>query len=264
MAITTLIFDLDDTLLAQDDTDERLLLEVAESIARQYHAVPKTLAQAVLHHAEQLYNQAPMVAYCDAIGISPTECLWGAFSGDEEHLKALARWAEEFRHECWFRALAEFDITQRALAEELSARFMQERGACHIVFPEVEEVLKTLQERYQLALLTNGAADMQRTKIAGSRLEPFFKTIVISGEVGIGKPDPQIFRLALAPLAARPAEAVMVGDSLFRDIHGAQQAGIKAIWINRGGLNRSEAAITPDARIISLIQLAAVLEKLTS
>jgi putative hydrolase of the HAD superfamily len=249
-------------LLAQDDTDERLLLEVAESIAQQYYIVPKKLAQAVLHHAEQLYNQAPMVAYCDAIGISPSECLWGAFSGDEAHLKALARWAEEFRHECWFRALTALGTNNHALAEELAARFMQERSTCHLVFPEVEEVLKTLQGRYQLALLTNGAADMQRTKIAGSHLEPFFKIIVVSGEVGIGKPDPQIFRLALAPLAAQPAEAVMVGDSLFRDIQGAQQTGIKAIWINRCGRNVSEAAIAPDAQITSLTQLAAALGKL--
>lgn len=264
MATTTLIFDLDDTLLAQDDTDERLLLEVAEPIAQQYRVVPNILAHAVLHHAEQLYTEAPMVAYCEAIGISPTECLWGVFAGNSPRLKALARWAETFRHESWFHALTALGIKNHALAEELAARFMQERSVCHMLFPEVEEVLKTLQQRYQLALLTNGAADMQRTKIAGSRLEPYFKTIVISGEVGIGKPDPQIFRLALAPLAARPAEAVMVGDSLFRDIHGAQQAGIKAIWINRCGGNESQAAITPDARITSLAQLAAALEELAS
>lgn len=201
-----------------------------------------------------------MVAYCDAIGISATECLWGAFSGDGAPLKALAQWAATFRSECWFRALADAGINDRALAEELAARFMQERGVCHIVFPEVEEVLKALQQHYQLALLTNGAADMQREKIAGSRLEPYLKTIVISGEVGIGKPDPQIFRRALAPLAVQPAQAVMVGDSLFRDISGAQQTGIKAIWINRCGMNEPEAAIIPDAQITSLAQLPAVLE----
>lgn len=205
-----------------------------------------------------------MVAYCDTIGISPTECLWGAFSGDSAPMKALARWAATFRSECWFRALADIGITNRVLAEELAARFMQERGACHIVFPEVEEVLKTLQESYQLALLTNGAADMQRDKIAGSHLEPYFKTIVISGEVGIGKPDPQIFRLALTPLAAQPSEAVMVGDSLFRDISGAQQTGIKAIWINRCGMNEPEAAIIPDAQITSLTRLPAVLARWAS
>lgn len=237
-----------------------MLLKVAEPIARQYEIASQRLAQAVWQHAERLYYEAPMVPYCDAIGISPTECLWGAFSGDGAPIKALAQWAAPFRSECWFRALADIGINNHVLAEELAARFMQERGACHIVFPEVEEVLKTLQERYQLALLTNGAADMQRDKIAGSHLEPYFKTIVISGEVGIGKPDPQIFRLALTPLAALPSEAVMVGDSLFRDISGAQHMGIKAIWINRCGLSEPEAAIIPDAQITSLTQLPDVLE----
>ena len=247
-------------MLAQDDTDEQVLLQVAEPLAQQYGIAPQRLAQALWQHAERLYNEAPMVAYCDSIGISATECLWGAFAGEAAPLKALARWAEVYRHECWFRALADIGINNHVLAEELAARFMQERGACHIVFPEVEGVLKTLQERYQLALLTNGAADMQRDKIAGSHLEPYFKTIVISGEVGIGKPDPQVFQLALAPLAAQPSEAVMVGDSLFRDISGAQQTGIKAIWINRCGMNEPEAAIIPDAHITSLTQLRTVLE----
>jgi putative hydrolase of the HAD superfamily len=264
LIIRTIIFDLDDTLLVQVDTDEKILLKVAEPIARQYEIASQRLAQAVWQHAERIYNEAPMVAYCDAIGISATECLWGAFAGEAAPLKALARWAKVYRHECWFRALVDVGIANRALAEELAARFMQERGACHIVFPEVEEGLKALLERYQLALLTNGAADMQREKIARSRLEPYFKTIVISGEAGIGKPDPQVFRLALAPLAAQPSEAVMVGDSLFRDIHGAQQTGIKAIWVNRRGMSEPETTIIPDAQITSLTQLPAVIRELAS
>ena len=90
-----------------------------------------------------------------------------------------------------------------------------------------------LQEDYALGLVTNGASCLQREKLEASGLRRFFDVVVVSGEVGVGKPEAAIFRHALARLDA-PAEATaMVGDSLARDIDGAVAAGLSAIWINR-------------------------------
>ena len=60
--------------------------------------------------------------------------------------------------------------------------------------------------------------------------------------------------LALEALAASPSETVMVGDSLTRDILGAQRAGLKGIWLNRSG-GDSANQVTPDVQITSLSQL---------
>ena len=57
------------------------------------------------------------------------------------------------------------------------------------MFSDVEANLIKLREIYQLALVTNGAPDLQREKIQGSKLALYFDAILISGEVGIGKPD---------------------------------------------------------------------------
>ena len=107
-----------------------------------------------------------------------------------------------------------------------------------------EDSLTHLREVYQLALLTNGAPDLQREKIQGANLARFFDTILISGEVGVGKPDCRIFKLALGALAASPFETVMVGDSLTRDILGAQRAGLKGILLNHSGNDAAESSYT--------------------
>ena len=84
-----------------------------------------------------------------------------------------------------------------------------------------------------MAVVTNGAACLQREKLAASGLERHFDAVVVSGELGVGKPDPSVFRHALELLGADGG--VMIGDSLDRDIDGALAAGLDAVWINRFG-----------------------------
>ena len=96
-----------------------------------------------------------------------------------------------------------------------------------MVFPESRAVLQSLRSRVKLAMITNGASDIQRNKIEGSGLADFFDLILVSGEQGFGKPKPEIFRLAIDRLDVDEAAAVMIGDSLARDVAGAAAVGIK-------------------------------------
>ena len=119
----------------------------------------------------------------------------------------------------------------------------------------MDAVLRELQSRYRLAVVTNGAPDLQREKLDGAGLAPYFAIVTISGEVGIGKPDPRIFAHTLAHLSVPPTEAVMVGNDLTRDIWGARKAGIAGIWVNRTGAEYLAGDTTPDAEITSLLEL---------
>ncbi|RZL32629.1 MAG: HAD family hydrolase, partial [Pedobacter sp.] len=65
-----------------------------------------------------------------------------------------------------------------------------------------------------------------------SGLNPYFKNVIISEDVGVNKPDSKIFEHALTKASATKAESVMIGDSLEADIRGAQAYGIKAIFFN--------------------------------
>jgi putative hydrolase of the HAD superfamily len=86
-----------------------------------------------------------------------------------------------------------------------------------------------------VGLITNGPAELQRTKIARLGLAPLVDFAVVSGELGVEKPDPAIFREALRLGNAAAEEAVFVGDSPDHDIAGARAAGIRAVWLNRAG-----------------------------
>jgi phosphoserine phosphatase len=129
------------------------------------------------------------------------------------------------------------------------------------LMPDARETLTRLSPKYALGMLTNGAPDLQREKIAASGLEGLFKEVVISGIYGIGKPRPEIFLHLTDRLGTAPGETVMVGNSLERDIAGARNAGITSIWLKIAG-SEEHADVEPDFSITGLAELPPLLERL--
>jgi putative hydrolase of the HAD superfamily len=191
------------------------------------------LVTAARAQARALWSSALTYDYCRRIGISSTEGLWCRFEGDGVATEALRRWSPTYRRATWARALEAQGVHDCALADALAERFAAERRARHRVFADVEPALSELRERYALGLVTNGASCLQHEKLDYSGLRPFFDVVVVSAEFGIGKPDASIFRYALSRLAEPHEQAVMLGDSLSRDIDGAVSAGLQAVWVNR-------------------------------
>jgi putative hydrolase of the HAD superfamily len=150
-------------------------------------------------------------------------------------VQALRDWFPTYRREAWRLALADQGLDDPQLAEELGEHFARERRARHEVFADAAEVLGQVQESYSLALVTNGAACLQREKLAASGLSEFFEVVVVSADVGAAKPDALIFEHVLSRLGATADGAVMIGDSIPKDIDGALAAGLGAVWVNRDG-----------------------------
>ncbi len=198
--------------------------------------------------------------YCRDIGISAREGLWGAFTGDEPGLRILRQWIPGYRVDAWAGALHGVGIDDAAMARDLAEFFLADRKERHVVFPESRVVLEALRPAVKIGMITNGASDIQRAKILGSGLASYFDAILVSGEEGFGKPKPEIFRLAIDRLEVDEASAVMIGDSLARDVVGAVGVGIKSIWINRSGVQANEAYPAPDAELHDLTTLAVLLE----
>jgi HAD superfamily hydrolase (TIGR01549 family) len=99
--------------------------------------------------------------------------------------------------------------------------------------PEAPSVLSALSETRTLALISNfdHPPHAHRT-LRETGLASFFKTVVVSGEVGIKKPDAGIFRIALERTGLQAEEVVYVGDTQ-EDVDGAKAAGIRPILIAR-------------------------------
>jgi putative hydrolase of the HAD superfamily len=255
MATAAILFDLDDTLVVDEAAGEAALLATCVEPQKRYGLEPHALVRTVRHCARELWRAAPTFAYCRAIGLGSVEGLWAHFLGSAPQVKTLRAWAPIYRRDAWANALAAYGVRDMHLAEQLAETFQAERRARHRAFPEVDAVLRELQSRYRLAIVTNGAPYLQREKLEGVGLIAYFTIVTVSGEVGIGKPDPRIFAHTLARLGVPPTQAVMVGNDLTRDIRGARQAGIAGIWVNRTGTASAAADIAPDAEITSLLEV---------
>jgi putative hydrolase of the HAD superfamily len=100
------------------------------------------------------------------------------------------------------------------------------------LYDDVPACLKALSG-FRLGVVTNGDGAVQRAKLEATGLGPLFDCVVISGEIGVAKPDAKIFRLACATLDVAPDRAVYVGDDFIADVEGAQAAGLGALWLDR-------------------------------
>ncbi len=104
--------------------------------------------------------------------------------------------------------------------------------------PGAAAVVQELERRrIPVSVLTNhhSRAD-QRAKLDECNIAHLSERLFVSADIGCTKPDPAAFTTVLAALDCRPADAVMIGDSLPSDIHGALAAGMHAVWLNRDGV----------------------------
>lgn len=118
---------------------------------------------------------------------------------------------------------------QDDLIHHLSEDYINNLTTFNHVFDGTDGILKYLQQKYHLHIITNGFEEAQERKMVSSNLKHYFKTVTNSEMVGVKKPNPKIFHFALQQAQANPDESVMIGDSLEADIEGAINVGMEAI-----------------------------------
>ena len=135
-------------------------------------------------------------------------------------------------------------------AAAISAEYRTAYVAAWRLVPGAFDLLTMLHDRVRVGIVTNNIVSEQTAKIVSLGIVPLVNAVVISEAVGVHKPDPRIFEIALARLGCGAERAVMVGDSWASDIEGALDAGLSAVWFNPGGHP------CPDARVPVLTSLA--------
>ena len=98
-------------------------------------------------------------------------------------------------------------------------------------FPCVEKVLEELSSRYKVALLSNTMSDQPRLLLQEAGLDKYFNAMYCSRDLGVRKPNPEIFDIVLTELGVHPSNTVHVGDSVEADMYGARDSGITGVWI---------------------------------
>jgi putative hydrolase of the HAD superfamily len=238
--VRAVLLDLDDTLIEEEPHARAQLRSTAELVDG---IDPDTWDDVVIEAARSLWRASTYYPVFLELGFASWEGLWATFEGVHPRLDGLAAWASRYRRESWRSALAAVGQDPET-AELLSARYIEGQRSGHPVLPGAVDLVRQLAETVPVALVTNGPPDIQRLKIEQAGIGSYLSAVVISGEIGIGKPDPAVFARALE-LVGTPAEhAVMVGDSWERDVTGALAAGMRAVWISHG-----RPAPEPDERV---------------
>ena len=233
-AIDTVLFDLDDTL--HDDTTAYLTAArtVADGVAADHGIAAQALVDA--------YEAAAMA-------------FWSSLSS--EHLTHSI--ADE-RERMWHEALLQVGLGDRALALRCAEGYVRARSAVLELTPGSLDVLTALRERgCKLGLVTNGFAATHHDKIDRLGLRERMDAFFLADEVGMVKPDPELFRHACRVLGSEPARTALVGDRYARDIVGAHEAGLFTVLLDVHAIPVPDGGPLPDAIVGSIADVLEVI-----
>ena len=120
-------------------------------------------------------------------------------------------------------------------------------------------LLNTLRGKVKLGIITNGFTELQQVRLERTGFRDYFDVLIISEQVGVAKPHPDIFEHALSTMGHPSRERVhMVGDNPDSDILGGLNAGLHTCWVNAD--NKPEpAGIKPYYQVSSLSELESIL-----
>lgn len=126
-------------------------------------------------------------------------------------------------------------------------------------FPDVAAMLRQLKSAGLITgILSNGSPAMLEAACKSSGIVDLVDHLISVEEIGVYKPDPRIYRLAMERLVL-PASAIAFHSSNGWDIHAGKRAGFFAVWINRSGQPAERLPNPPDAVLRSLDEVPALL-----
>ncbi len=134
------------------------------------------------------------------------------------------------------------------------------------LYPDVKPALESLAPRFKLGLVANAGATAEKALRRDGILR-LFQVVMLSENIGIEKPDAEIFRRALEQAGVPAERAVHVGNRLDNDVRPARRAGLRTIWMLRGDAPPAptlEQLAEPDAVIISLNGLGIALGRVSA
>ena len=153
---------------------------------------------------------------------------------------------ESLQYACGFLGLSLDAAKEKALMDEYLRL---------AAYPDVAGALKQLKGR-KLAILTNGSPDMIGPLVEHSGLK--FDAVLSVDEVGVFKPAPEVYQLAVEALLVKKEEVGFVSSNCW-DAIGAKSFGFRVYWINRTGAPVDRTGFAPDAQLSTLGDLPGVL-----
>jgi putative hydrolase of the HAD superfamily len=164
---------------------------------------------------------------------------------------------EELRTARFSRSMDDIGFEYNAeWMEQFAAAFVEQCPRQPHVIPGALEILKYLEGKYTMHIITNGFKEIQGIKMDGSGLTSFFVHNINSEDVGVRKPNPKIFQYAFELAGTSAEESLMIGDDWDADILGARGVGMDQVFLK---FDDHRHNVHPTFTITELIELKNIL-----
>ncbi len=139
------------------------------------------------------------------------------------------------------------------------------------LYDDVEICLKKLKDsEIKTAIITDGLPIKQYEKILRLKIDNLFDLIIISDEIGIKKPNPELFKYWLKKFNVKGEEVIYIGDRIDKDIFPANLNNIHSVYLHRGGKHdkyddniKNEGQFKPDYEITNLNELFDIIHEIS-
>ena len=174
-----------------------------------------------------------------------------------ESLRGEVTNLEQIRLQAFVQTLKFVGVDDPNLAARLNALYLKHRFEDIELYGDVKPTLEFLNQHLPCGLISNSNSYPERCG-----LEDTFSFVVFSQDVGVEKPNPAIFEVALGKMGCGAEELIHVGDSLESDVAGANAIGAVSVWLNREGVE-NDTFIIPDFEINTLTELLDLIPRAT-
>ena len=262
--IKGLIFDLDDTLTIHDELYDPNYLRIIREFFPGYKNNDSEILKVMIQTIDDIGSKKYFFKYLDC-KFGGRDILWADCGGYGEIGEYLQNIYLEAQLEMWKEIFMNLEISKQVSnLQEIIHRYKFYMWSGIKAFEDVIPALSKLKD-YKLGILTNGMQLHQRKKISTAGLLSFFSnknsTIVTSSECLSGKPYEIPYKFICEKLGLSYAEILMIGDTLDGDIQGANNLGIKNVWINRNQIKKEQFSENPNFEIKSLRELDIILNQ---
>lgn len=142
---------------------------------------------------------------------------------------------DELNEQRFSYPLLQVGVDDKSLVKAYSDNFFAEIMYKKTLMPYAREALEYLASKYNLYILSNGFRELQEQKMRSSGVDKYFKKVILSEDIGVHKPYPEIFHFALSATQSEVRTSLMIGDNWENDIVGAKGVGMGHIYYNIKG-----------------------------
>lgn len=125
------------------------------------------------------------------------------------------------------------------------------------LMPGALELLEYLRPKYNMYILSNGFKELQSRKMRTADIDGYFDALILSEDIGINKPNRELYEYALVRTGSKLNESLMIGDMFDTDIVGAANIGMEQMYYNPK--EKKGHAFSPTYEVTHLLQIKEIL-----